>query len=254
MPYKLDEENRWNPDMDDLRNKITDSTKIIFLINPNNPTGTVLDKKTIQEIINIAGEFGIPVASDEIYDSFVFEGEHTPTASVAKDVPVIGLNGFSKKFFVPGWRIGYTYFHDPLNRLALIKTAVESQCRQRLSANTPCQLACINALENCDHLPSAMEKLRGRAEFAWKRFNSLDGIVSVKPAGAFYIFPRIELRRWQTDKEFVLDLLKNTGVAFSYGSGFDAVYGKGHFRSVILPPINIMEEAFDLLEDFMYKG
>jgi aspartate/methionine/tyrosine aminotransferase len=106
-----------------------------------------------------------------------------------------------------------------------------------------------------DHIKEMNMKLKERAEFAYKRLNEIEGITTRKPEGAFYIFPKIDIKdRWKDDKEFSLDVLKNTGVVLPYGSGFDSVYGKNHFRSVILPPIEMMEEAFGKLEEFMKKS
>jgi aspartate/methionine/tyrosine aminotransferase len=255
ITYKLDEENNWQVDIDDLRSKITDRTKIIVIISPNNPTGSVLSEKTLKEIINIAGEFDIPIASDEIYDRLVFgETKFHSTASLSNDVPVIGLNGFSKVYLVPGWRCGYIYFHDLEGKLNDIKEGIRAQARQRLSACTPIMKACAKAFENDSHIPELVRKLKERAEFAYRKLNSIEGISTVKPEGAFYIFPKIELNeRWKNDEEFSYDVLKSIGLALPYGSGFDPTFGKYHFRSVILPPIEVMDEAFSMLKEFMEK-
>ncbi|MBI2675602.1 MAG: aminotransferase class I/II-fold pyridoxal phosphate-dependent enzyme, partial [Candidatus Aenigmarchaeota archaeon] len=248
------EEQLWQTDIDDLRKKVTPRTKAICAINPNNPTGSVLHRKALQEIIDIAGEHNIPVISDEIYDKLVFDVEHIPMASLASDVAVIGLNGFSKVYLMPGWRLGYMYFHDPNGMMEEIKHGVQALCRQRLSAHTPVQKACIRAFENDSHIHEMVRKLKERAYFAHRRLNEIGGISSVKPEGAFYIFPKVELNGlWKDDHEFVLDVLNNTGIVLAHGSGFDPVYGKDHFRSVILPPIETLEEAFGKLEEFMNR-
>lgn len=255
VTYKLDEENKWQVDIDDLRYKITNKTKIIVIISPNNPTGSVLNKKALKKIINIAGEFDIPIASDEIYDRLVFgETDFHSTASLSNDVPVIGLNGFSKVYLVPGWRCGYIYFHDPEGKLNEIKEGIRAQARQRLSACTPVMKACARAFNDDSHIPMLVKKIKERAEFAFKRLNEIKGISTVKPEGAFYIFPKIELNGvWKSDEEFSYDVLKNIGIALPYGSGFDPVFGKNHFRSVVLPPIEVMDEAFSLLDNFMKR-
>jgi aspartate/methionine/tyrosine aminotransferase len=256
ISYKTDEENGWNPDTDDLRSKISDKTKFISVISPNNPTGTVYEKKILQEIINIAGEFKVPLVSDEIYEHLIFgNAKHHNVASLTNDVPVITLNGFSKAYLVPGWRVGYMYFHDTNHQTQEIKEAIKAESRQRLSACTPVMKALVKAFDGPQHhIEELKRKLSERAEFAWKRLNEIEGIESVKPTGAFYIFPKINLNGiWKTDEEFCIDVGKNTGLVLAYGSGFDPVYGKDHFRSVILPPVELMEKAFSSLEDFIKK-
>jgi aspartate/methionine/tyrosine aminotransferase len=254
VSYRNDEENAWKPDVDDLRRKVNEKTKAIVIINPNNPTGAVYDESTLKRIVDVAAEHDKILISDEIYDELIFgKTQHVGVSSLAKDVPVIGLNGFSKVYLVPGWRCGYMFFHDPTSRLKDVKEAIFAEARQRLSAPTPIMKACAAAFKGPrDHIREMNEKLKERAEFTYERLNEIDGIETQKPEGAFYIFPRVDLRgRWEDDKEFCLDVLKNTGLVFPYGSGFDPVYGKDHFRSVILPPVEMMEEAFDKLESFM---
>jgi aspartate/methionine/tyrosine aminotransferase len=254
VTYKTDENNGWNPDVEDIRKKITEKTKAICIINPNNPTGAVYSKSVLKEIVNIAAEHNIILTTDEIYDKLVFgEAEHVGVASIAKDIPVIGLNGFSKLYLVPGWRVGYMYFHDPTGQLEKMKSAINAESRQRLSACTPVMKACAKAYTGPDdHIKELNKKLKERAEFAHKKLNKIPDISAVKPSGAFYIFPRIDMRgRWKSDKEFCLDVLENTGLVLPHGSGFDPVYGKNHFRSVILPPVELMDEAFSKLHEFM---
>ncbi len=253
ITYKLDEEKNWEIDLEDLRKKISVKTKLICIINPNNPTGSVTNKKIIKEILNIAGEFEIPVASDEIYNELIFDDvEYSNVASLANDVSVIVLNGFSKNYLATGWRCGYIYFYDKNNKLSEIKEAIKAQARQRLSACTPIMKACAKAFDDKSHLTEVNKKLRERANFAYKRLNKIPNISTKKPNGAFYIFPKINLNGiWKNDEEFVKDVLINTGIVFVHGSGFDPIYGKDHFRSVILPPISLMEEAFNKLENFM---
>jgi len=255
--YKTDEKDGWQPDADDIRKKITDKAELLVVINPNNPTGAVYEKSTLKEVVNIAGEFKIPLVSDEIYDQLIFGNiEHVGLSSLAKDVPLVGLNGFSKAYLIPGWRVGYIYFHNPNDELDELKAAVKAEATQRLSACTPIMKACSKAYAGPqDHIKEMNKKLKERAEFAFKRFNNMKRISAVKPKGAFYIFPKVDLKgKWKNDEEFCLDVLKNTGVILPYGSGFDPVYGKDHFRSVILPPIEMMKKGFDKLENFMKKS
>ncbi len=254
VAYETIEKEGWQPNLEDLRSKITEKTRAIVIINPNNPTGAVYDRKTIKAILDIAGEHNLPVLSDEIYDQLTYEKPFVSAANVTKDVPVVGLNGFSKVYQMTGWRLGYMYFKGEGNELAPLKDGVEKQCRIRICANTPVQIAATAALNGPqDFVKDIVERLHERREFSYKRLNEIDGVSTTKPEGAFYIFPRIEGigQRWSNDMEFVVELLKETGVLIVKGSGFDPVYGKDHARIVFLPPIQELEEAYDALEGFM---
>ncbi|MBC7129194.1 MAG: aminotransferase class I/II-fold pyridoxal phosphate-dependent enzyme [Thermoplasmatales archaeon] len=254
IPYATIEENDWQPDVDDIRKKINEKTKGIVIINPNNPTGALYPERTVKEIIDIAGEHNILVVSDEIYDDIVFDVPHVATARIAKDIPVLTLNGFSKVYLVPGWRVGYAIFHNPNGELDELKDAFLRIARARLCANSVCQLAMVEALRGSQkHIKEMVEKLRERRDFAYKRINEIDGLSTRKPQGAFYIFPKIEKNAWKSDKDFVLDVLNEIHVLFVHGSGFCEQYGRGHFRAVILSPIKMMEEVFNRLEAFMKK-
>jgi tyrosine/nicotianamine family aminotransferase len=254
VTYETVEENGWQPNADDLRSKISKKTRGIVVINPNNPCGALYEEKTVKEIVDLAGEHDLPVLSDEIYDQIVFEKKLTSTARLAKDVPVIGLNGFSKAYLMTGWRLGYVYFHSQGNQLEEVKQGIEKEARIRLCANTPVQKAGVAALNGPqDHVKETVRKLKERRDYAWKRLNEIDGVSCAKPEAAFYVFPKIHAvgSRWKTDMEFALDLLKETGVLFVHGSGFDPVYGAGHVRGVILPPIETLEQALNEVERFM---
>jgi tyrosine/nicotianamine family aminotransferase len=254
ISYKCLEGENWQPDVDDIRKKISNKTKAIVIINPNNPTGALYSKEVIKKIINIAGEYKIPIISDEIYDDITFDNKQNATASLTKDVPIITFNGFSKLYLVPGWRIGYVLFHHE-EELNEIQDAFMRIARSRLCANSVCQRACIEALKGPqNHIDIVNSKLKKRRDYCYKRFNEIKGLSTAKPDGAFYIFPKIEAINygpWKNDKEFVLDLLNEKHVLVVHGSGFCSQYGKNHFRAVILPPLNILEEAFDKIDSFM---
>ena len=256
IPYRCIEEEGWQPDVDNIRSQISDKTKGIVLINPNNPTGALYSKKVLEEIIDIAGEHQIPIFSDEIYDDMTFDERQYATATLGKDVPVITFNGFSKVYLVPGWRVGYTLFHHS-GELDEIQDAFMRIARSRLCANSVCQRACLAALKGPqDHIKEVNDKLRKRRDFSYKRLNEIEGISTAKPKGAFYIFPKIEAMDsgiWKTDKDFVLDLLHEAYVLVVHGSGFCSTFGRDHFRAVILPTLETLEKAFDNLESFMKK-
>lgn len=252
VSYKTDEENGWQPDVDDIRNKITEKTRAIVVINPNNPTGAVYNKKTLKSIIDIAGEYSIPVISDEIYDSLVYDGQYVSPLTLTEDVDIILLNGLSKVYMAPGWRLGYMAFYSENNSLDMLYEGCIKQARIRLCANTPAQRAAIAALSGPqDHITENIKKLKKRRDYIAKRFSEIDGISLTTPKGAFYGFPRIERDYWKTDLDFVLDVLNTIHVLFVHGSGFCPVYGRNHFRLVFLPPLDTLELAFERLEEFM---
>ncbi len=256
VSYETIEEEGWVPNIDDLRSKISPKTRAIVITNPNNPTGSVYSEKCIKEMLDIAGEHDLPLLSDEIYDQLTYEKPFVSTAHLSKDVPVVGMNGFSKVYQMTGWRLGYMYFKGEGKQLDDLRMGVEKQCRIRLCANTPVQIAGAAALDGPqDFVKGIVEKLKQRRDYAWKRLNEIEGISATKPEGAFYIFPKIHDvgTRWKTDMEFVVQLLKETGVLIVNGSGFDPVYGKDHARIVFLPPCEELEEAFNCLEQFMKK-
>jgi len=254
ITYETVEENGWQPNIDDLRKKISKKTRGIVIINPNNPCGALYEEKIVKQILNLAGEYDLPVLSDEIYDQIIYEKRFVSTAYLAKDVPVIGLNGFSKAHLMTGWRLGYLYFHDSNDELQELKQCIEKEARIRLCANTPVQKAAVTALNGPqDHVKELVGKLRQRRDLAWKRLNEIEGISCTKPEGAFYVFPKIHGvgLKWKTDMEFVLELLKETGVLLVHGSGFDPVYGAKHVRGVFLPPVETLDQAINEIEHFM---
>jgi aspartate/methionine/tyrosine aminotransferase len=226
------------------------------IINPNNPTGALYRRKVVKQILDIAGEHDLLVLSDEIYDQIRYVEEYESTANLAKDLPVVGLNGFSKVYLMTGWRLGYIYFHEQNGELQELKESIEKEQRIRICANTPVQVAGVAALKGPqDHVKDLVARLRIRRDYAWKRLNEIKGISCAKPEGAFYVFPKIHDvgARWKTDMEFAIELLKETGVLLVHGSGFDPAYGARHVRMVFLPPIETLEQAFNAIERFMKK-
>jgi aspartate/methionine/tyrosine aminotransferase len=257
VAYETVESEGWQPNVDDLRKKISKKTRALVIINPNNPTGAVYGRKMIKEMLDVAAEHKLLVLSDEIYDQITYSDNFVSTASMAKDVPVLGFNGFSKAYQMTGLRLGYLYFKSEKGELDELRQGIEKECRIRLCANTPVQKAGAAALNGPqDHIKGVVEKLRQRRDYSCKRLNEMEGVSTTKPEGAFYIFPKIRDigTRWKTDMDFVVQLLKETGVLIVNGSGFDPVYGKGHARIVFLPPIAELDEAYNAMEKFMKKN
>jgi len=253
VAYRTNEDNDWLPDLDDLRKKITERTRALVIVNPNNPTGSLYDEKTLRQMLDIAAEYGLPVASDEIYDRLVYDSGFRSTASLTKDVPIVGLNGFSKTYVMTGWRLGYLYFHDPANALGGLKEAITKESRIRLCAPTPTQYAAVRALRGPQkHIATMVRTLKKRRDHFLRRIRRIQGLSCTTPRGAFYLFPKVSLgERWKSDKDFATDLVKKTGVLVVNGSGFDETYGAGHFRVVFLPPAGLIDEASDRIEQFM---
>lgn len=254
IEYELKEEDDWEPNIDDLRNKITSKTQAILICSPNNPTGVLFSEKKVKEIIDIAGEYNLPVLSDEIYDQITYERDYVSPASLSKDVPVIGMNGFSKAHLMTGWRLGYLYYHDPENKLIDLKEGIAKLARARLSASCIAQYAAIEIFKTkSNHTVEMVRSLRERRDYSYKRLKQIEGINCVNASGAFYLFPKInlkEFKNWKTDKDFAIDLLKETGVCTVYGSGFGK-FGENHIRLTFLPNLNTLEKVYNHIEDFV---
>ncbi|MHA2036326.1 MAG: aminotransferase class I/II-fold pyridoxal phosphate-dependent enzyme [Promethearchaeota archaeon] len=254
VEYELNENNDWEPNIEDLRNKITSKTQALLICSPNNPTGVMYSEKMVKNIIDLAGEYDLFILSDEIYDQIIFEKEFTCPATLSNDVPIVGLNGLSKTHLATGWRLGYMYYHDPENKLDNLKDGIAKMARARLSANSVAQYAAIEILKNPGtHTREMVAKLKERRDYSYERLRKIEGISCVEANGAFYLFPKFdftELKKWKNDKEFVVDFLKTTGVCTVYGSGFGE-YGNNHVRFTFLPKIETLEIVYNLLEEFI---
>ena len=249
IEFKLTEDGE--PDLDDIKSKITPQARALCIINPNNPTGEVFNSKNLKQLIDIAAEHDMYIICDEIYDKLIFDQEFTGIGKVAKDAPVILLNGFSKVYLMTGWRCGYICMNSECQKLENIRNNIPKLARVRIAANLPVQKAAIAALEGPqDYIAETVSKLKKRRDLVVKRLNEIDGISCKLPNGAFYTFPKILRSIWKDDKDFVLDLLNKTGILTVHGSGFGE-YGKGHFRIVYLPNEQVLGEAMDKLTHFI---
>jgi alanine-synthesizing transaminase len=249
--YRLDEAQGWQPDIKDIEQRITPKTRGIVLINPNNPTGSVLTDETIRKVLALAEKHGLLVMADEIYDQLILDGGKHHDAAALGTSPVLSFGGLSKNYVMPGYRVGWMLFHDPKKEMQEYIAAVKQLCRSRLSAPHLQQHAIPLALEG-DHafLKENLARLHERRDLTVKMLNAIPGVHCVPPKGAFYAFPSVQLPPNVTDKEYVEQLLEEEGVVVVYGSGFSMPEEDrkgirfGHFRIVFLPPKEQLEEAY----------
>lgn len=252
-PYYLDEDNGWQPNIDDLKSKINKKTRAIILINPNNPTGSNCQTETLKQIIDLAIEHNLVIFADEIYDKLLMDGKtHTSIAALNSDIPMITFGGLSKNYMVPGFRIGWGIVSGNKSVLKDYIEAINKLLRARLSANHPEQYGIApSLLGDQSHLEIAIKKLTRRRNMTVEMMNAIPGISCVEPEGAFYAFPRI--KNISNDAHWTSELIKETGVVVVPGSGFGQVPGANHFRIVFLPPENILEKAFRAIARFHDK-
>tara|TARA_B100000003_G_scaffold178747_1_gene169015 strand:- start:608 stop:1402 length:795 start_codon:yes stop_codon:yes gene_type:complete len=254
VEYRLKSDNGWKIDFDDIESKMDESVRLLVIINPNNPTGNVADSEEIDRLISIAEKWpNCMVVADEIYDGLDFTNHQVSTASRSKTVPVFTLNGVSKVYYAPGWRIGYMALHDPMQRMGAVRDAIERLLRSRLCASTPAQMGYHSGLvESRDWMKAYSEKVIAQRDLCLKRISEIDGLEVEAPGGAFYMFVRLTDPKWAADdKQFVLDLLHEEHVLVVHGSGFSAEMGQGHFRLVYLANEEVLNEAFDRMDRFL---
>lgn len=254
-PYYLDEEKGWQPDVEDIKNKINSKTKAIVLINPNNPTGSIASRKVLEEIVEIAVQNNLVIIADEIYDKLIFEGkEMISIASLNPDANCITFSGLSKNFMAPGWRIGWGIVSGKNEFMKDYVEAINKILRSRVSANHPLQYAIPEALlGDKTHIQKAIKTLETRSNLIADKISQINGIDLVKPEGAFYAFPKIDV---QDDWDFCKKLLAETGVIVVPGDGFGQKPHTKHFRIVICPTEDVLSASFDLIGEFYktYKG
>ena len=250
--YELNENNHWEPDVEDMARKINSRTRAILLITPNNPTGAVYSGRTLERILELARRHHLIVFADEIYDKLIFgpAEKHVSIATLGTDVPIVTFNGLSKAYLVPGWRIGWAIATGPRPVLHPYMEAVHRLLRARLSAPHPFQHAIKPALEGPqDHLKEVLRKLQRRAELTVHWAKRTPRVKLVAPQGAFYAYPRLDIP--EDDLTFVTDLLKQKHVLVVHGSGFGEKPGTRHIRIVFLPPEHVLSEAYEAMTEFI---
>ena len=249
--YDLNEDDGWQPDLDDIRRKLTPRTRGIVLINPNNPTGSVCSRKMLEQIAELARRHNLIIFADEIYDKLILDDdEHISLASVAPDVPVVTFGGLSKNYLAPGWRIGWGIISGDATIIKPYVEGVNKLLRARLCANHPEQYAIQPALEGPqDHLIEVRRKLRSRRDLTVDWCNSTPRVSCVSPRGAFYAYPRLDIP--EGDDVFVKELLVQKHVLVVHGSGFGQKPGTKHFRIVFLPDEKTLTAAYAGIAEFM---
>ena len=256
VEYKLKPDDGWSVDFDDIEAKMDENVRLLVLINPNNPCGNVSGKDDIYRLLSIAKNWpNCMIVADEIYDGLDFTGQHVSVASLSKDVPVFVLNGVSKVYYAPGWRIGYLAIHDPKKRLVKVRDGIERLLRSRLCASTPAQIGYLAGLDSDRRwMKSYSEKVVRQRDLCVQRISQIDGLEVQSSGGAFYMFVKLTDKKWsKNDKEFVLKLLHEEHVLVVHGSGFSPELGVGHFRIVYLPDIDVLNEAFDRIDNFLKR-
>ena len=256
IEYSLKSDDGWAIDLDDIEEKMDDDVRLLVLINPNNPTGNVAGVEEIDKLLAIASKWpNCMVIADEIYDGLDFSGCQVSVASRSNSTPIFTLNGVSKVYYAPGWRIGYLAVHDPTGVLSVVRDGIERLLRSRLCASTPAQRGYLAGL-NSDRswMKEYTAKVQSRRQICLDRISSIDGLEVEAPGGAFYMFVRLTDEIWANDdKKFVLDLLHEEHVLLVHGSGFSPEKGKGHFRLVYLADEANLNCAFDRIEDFLIR-
>jgi alanine-synthesizing transaminase len=254
--YYLNEEDGWQPELDDIRKKITPRTRGIVLINPNNPTGSVCTRAILEQIAELARQHNLLIFADEIYDKLILDSgqtkddEHISMAAVAPDVPMVTFGGLSKNYLVPGWRIGWGIVSGEAATVKNYNEGIQRLLRARLCANHPEQYAIKPALEGPqDHLIEVRKKLRSRRDLTVQWCNSTPRVSCVSPRGAFYAYPRIDIP--EGDDVFVKELIVQKHVMVVHGSGFGQKPGTKHFRIVFLPDEKTLSKAYAAIGEFI---
>ena len=249
--YELNEENGWQPDVDQIKRNINAKTRGIVLIDPNNPTGAVCSRQTLEQIAELARRHNLVIFADEIYSKLMLDGdEHISIAAIAPDLPVVTFNGMSKNYLATGWRLGWGIVTGDAAAVRPYVEGINQLLRARLCANHPEQYAIRPALEGPqDHLVEACRKMRSRRDLTMKWANSTPHVSCVAPRGAFYAFPKLDIP--ESDEIFAKELLLAKHILVVQGAGFGQKPGTKHVRIVFLPEEATLTKAYADIADFM---
>ncbi|MDQ1204205.1 MULTISPECIES: pyridoxal phosphate-dependent aminotransferase [unclassified Microbacterium] len=254
--YVCDEQNGWQPDIEDIRSKITDRTKAIVVINPNNPTGAVYTREVLTQIVELAREHSLLLLADEIYDRILFDdARHIPLATLAPDLLCLTFNGLSKTYRVAGYRSGWMVITGPRHHARGFLEGINLLASTRLCPNVPAQhavQAALSGVQSIDALIAPTGRLHEQRDAAWEGLEAIPGVSCVKPAGALYAFPRLdpEVHEIRDDAKLVHDLLVAEHILLVPGTGFNWPT-PDHLRIVTLPEARVIAEAIERLGNFL---
>ena len=254
--YICDEEAEWYPDIEDIKRKVTSQTKAIVIINPNNPTGALYPKELLEEIVEIARQHDLIIYSDEIYDRLVMDGlQHIPIATLAPDRFVVTLNGLSKSHRVAGFRVGWMVLSGDKSKVKGYIEGLNMLSSMRLCSNVLSQQIIQTALgghQSVDKLLLPGGRVYEQREFIYNAINDIPGLSAVKPKAAFYIFPKIDAKRFNIvdDEQFVLDFLHEHKILLVHGGGFNWNQ-PDHFRIVYLPKLEDLKTTAEKMREFL---
>jgi alanine-synthesizing transaminase len=248
--YRLDPAAEWMPDLDHLRSLVTPRTRALVVIDPNNPTGTVYSREVRRALIGFAEAHGLLLLADEVYGDLGFDGPVEPMGLLAPDAAIVSFSSLSKAYLAPGWRTGWMAIgRSP--RMNDLCAAVRKLADGRLCSTVPMQYAVPAALDgDRSHQVAFRDALRARATLTVERLRGMPGVTCTMPSAAFYAMPQFSLPKGKTDEEFVLALLRATGVLCVYGSGFGLAKEDGFARIVFLAPLEELREIYDLMAAF----
>ncbi|MBG6031488.1 pyridoxal phosphate-dependent aminotransferase [Proteus hauseri] len=254
--YMCDEQQGWFPDLDDIRSKITKNTRGIVIINPNNPTGAVYSKDILMEIVEIARQHDLIIFADEIYDKILYDdAQHHSIAAMAPDLLTVTFNGLSKTYRVAGFRQGWMVLNGPKKHAKSYIEGLNMLASMRLCANVPMQHAIQTALGGYQSISEFIlpgGRLYEQRNRAWELINQIPGVSCVKPMGALYMFPKIDLNRYsiKDDQKMILDLLLQEKVLLVQGTAFNWPH-PDHFRIVTLPREDDLDMAIQKFGRFI---
>ncbi|EOH89573.1 aspartate aminotransferase [Enterococcus villorum] len=254
--YICDEQAEWYPDIDDIKSKVTSRTKAIVIINPNNPTGALYPKEILEQIVEIARQHQLIIYSDEIYDRLVMDGlEHIPIATLAPDLFVVTLNGLSKSHRVAGFRVGWMVLSGEKSHVKGYIEGLNMLSSMRLCSNVLSQQIIQTALggyQSVDKLLLPGGRIYEQREYIYRAINEIPGLSAVKPKAAFYIFPKIDTKRFNIldDEKFVLDFLHEHQILLVHGGGFNW-HQPDHFRIVYLPKMDDLKTTATKMREFL---
>ena len=254
--YRCDEEQQWWPDVSDIADKVTERTKAIVVINPNNPTGAVYPEHVLREIVEVARKHGLMILADEIYDKILYDDAvHTHIAGLAPDLLTITFNGLSKAYRVAGFRAGWMALYGPKEHAASFIEGLDVLSNMRLCPNVPAQHVVATALggyQSVNELLLPGGRLREQRDVAYEGLSAIDGVSVVKASGALYMFPRVDRERYaiENDEQFAFDLLRSKKLLVTHGTGFNLAT-PDHFRLVTLPAVDVLSDAVDRIADHL---